>query len=85
MSPPTDRTHFVATQGRGLGLGRRLTFELENQARARGVRLLRLDTRWDLVEARALYTALGYVEVPAFNDSPYAEHCLAKELNATTG
>ena len=73
---------FVAPQARGVGLGRRLMLEVEAEARARRVHLLRLDTRADLVEARGLYAALGYVEVPAFNDSPYAEHWLARKLHS---
>ncbi len=54
--------------------------ELERHARARDLTLLRLDTRADLVEARALYAALGYEEVPAFNTGPYAEHWFTKSL-----
>ena len=34
----------------------------------------------DLVEARALYAALGYEEVPASNAGPYADHRFAKGL-----
>lgn len=59
--------------------------ELEKLARAEGLRTLRLDTRTDLVEARGLYAALGYLEVPAFNNGQYAEHWFAKDLRATPG
>ena len=76
---------FVAPGARGQGLGRRLMLELETLARAEGVHTLRLDTRSDLVEARALYAALGDVEVPAFNDGRYAEHWFAKDLRAVPG
>jgi GNAT superfamily N-acetyltransferase len=76
---------FVAPVARGHGLGRRLMLELEELARAHGLHTLRLDTRSDLVEARALYAALGYVEVPAFNNGQYAEHWFAKDLRAPTG
>lgn len=71
---------FVAPHARGKGLGTRLMGELERLARARGRSLLRLDTRHDLVEARRLYAALGYGEVPAFNEGPYAEHWFAKPI-----
>ena len=71
---------FVAPAARGRGLGTRLMGELERIARGHGLSLLRLDTRHDLVESRRLYAALGYEEVPAFNDGQYAEHWLAKPL-----
>jgi len=71
---------FVAPAARGRGLGARLMGELEHLARGHGLSVLRLDTRHDLVEARRLYAALGYEEVPAFNDGRYAEHGLAKPL-----
>jgi N-acetylglutamate synthase-like GNAT family acetyltransferase len=71
---------FVADNVRRRGLGSRLLKELENVARSHGVLKLQLDTRHDLVEARRLYVNHGYREVPAFNDSPYAEHWFAKIL-----
>lgn len=71
---------FVTPLARGTGLGTRLMLELEAVARRLDVRTLRLDTRHDLVEARGLYAALGYQEVPAFNAGPYAEHWFAKPL-----
>lgn len=49
-------------------------------ARAAGVHTVRLDTRSDLVEARALYARHGYAEIPCYTDSPYADHCFAKRL-----
>ena len=39
-----------------------------------GVARIRLDTRKDLVEARALYARHGYPEIAPYNDSPYADH-----------
>ena len=71
---------FVAPGARGRGLGARLMGELERIACGYGLTVLRLDTRHDLVESRRLYAALGYEEVPAFNDGRYAEHWLAKPL-----
>lgn len=70
------RPAFRSTGGGGL-----LLAAIEEEARALGVRLLRLDTRLDLVEARGLYAKHGYAEVPAFHRrSPYAEVWFAKEL-----
>lgn len=71
---------FVAPTARGRGLGRRLMGEVERHARAHDCKLLRLDTRADLVEARTLYADIGYEEVPAFNSGLYAEHWFAKSL-----
>jgi len=71
---------FVAPAARGRGLGARLMGELEHLAREDGLSALRLDTRHDLVEARGLYAALGYEEVPAFNHGRHAEHWFAKSL-----
>ena len=69
---------------RGLGLGRRLMGLLEDQARAHGVEVLRLDTNAALVEAVGLYRALGWREVAAFNDEPHADHWFAKSLADVT-
>ncbi|TQM04193.1 GNAT family N-acetyltransferase [Pseudonocardia kunmingensis] len=74
------RRVFVEPRARGRGIGTRLLRELERHAAVRGVTRLRLDTRHDLVEARALYARLGYAEVAPFNVGPYAEHWFAKEL-----
>lgn len=71
---------FVAADARGLGLGASLVGAVEDAARRSGRTTIRLDTRTDLVEARALYAKLGYIEVAPFNDSPYAEHWFAKRL-----
>jgi ribosomal protein S18 acetylase RimI-like enzyme len=72
---------WVAPASRRQGLGRRLMAEAERHARERGIRELRLDTRSDLVEARRLYEALGYREIPPFGDNPYAGHWFAKRLD----
>lgn len=71
---------YVRPQARGTGGGAHLLRALEEAAKSYGVRLLRLDTRNDLVEARALYTRHGYEEVPAFNNGQYAEHWYAKKI-----
>lgn len=71
---------FVRPEFRSTGGGALLLAAIERAARACGVRRIRLDTRNDLVEARGLYAKHGYLEIPAFNRGPYAEHWFAKEL-----
>jgi DNA-binding MarR family transcriptional regulator/GNAT superfamily N-acetyltransferase len=71
---------WVVDSCRGLGIGRRILQGLEDLARKRRVRLLRLETNKSLTEAQALYRASGYTEVSAFNDEPYANHWFQKKL-----
>ncbi|MBO4258651.1 GNAT family N-acetyltransferase [Streptomyces griseorubiginosus] len=71
---------FVAAELRGKGGAPLLVGAAEEAARTLGARRLVLDTRGDLVEARALYARLGYRETQAHNDDPYAEHWFRKEL-----
>lgn len=71
---------WVAPSARGLGLARRIMAELETRARDRGATAIRLDTNKSLHAAIALYRSLGYLEVPAFNDEPYAHHWFEKAL-----
>ncbi|MCM2414387.1 GNAT family N-acetyltransferase [Streptomyces sp. RKAG290] len=75
---------YVRPEARGTGGGGLLLAAVESRASALGVRLVRLDTRNDLVEARGLYAKHGYREVPAFHRrNQYAEHWFAKELPAS--
>jgi DNA-binding MarR family transcriptional regulator/GNAT superfamily N-acetyltransferase len=71
---------WVAPAVRGLGLGRRLLEELEDRARARGVRVMRLETKSVLTEAIRMYETAGYREVAPFNDEPSADHWFEKSL-----
>ncbi|HYH89920.1 MAG TPA: MarR family winged helix-turn-helix transcriptional regulator [Solirubrobacteraceae bacterium] len=71
---------WVAHAARGLGLGRRLLADLEARAARAGARTARLETNRTLVEAIALYRSVGYREVPAFNDEPFADHWFEKRL-----
>jgi DNA-binding MarR family transcriptional regulator len=71
---------WVAEVARGLGIGRRLLTELEARAGEHGTRIVRLETSRLLTEAIALYVSAGYVEVPAFNDEPFADHWFEKRL-----
>jgi DNA-binding MarR family transcriptional regulator/GNAT superfamily N-acetyltransferase len=79
-APAELRRMWVSEAVRGLGLGRRLLVELERRAKAAGARSIRLETNRSLTEAIGLYRASGYVEIPAFNDEPYAHHWFEKEL-----
>ena len=72
---------WIAREARGLGLGRRLLMTLEERARALGYRRTLLETEKNLTEAQQLYRSSGYVEVPRFNDEPYAHHWFEKRLS----
>jgi GNAT superfamily N-acetyltransferase len=71
---------WVASSGRGLGLGRRMLAALESEARALDLTTLRLETNRALAEAIRLYRGAGYVEVAPFNADPYADHWFEKRL-----
>ncbi|MGS2615779.1 GNAT family N-acetyltransferase [Micromonospora sp. LZ34] len=74
---------YVRPGHRGRGGGAALLAAVEQRARAAGADRIRLDTRGDLVEARALYARHGYVEIPAFSADRYAEHWFEKLLPRT--
>ncbi|MFC0506093.1 GNAT family N-acetyltransferase [Micromonospora costi] len=71
---------YVRPERRGRGGGAVLLAAAESSARAAGADRIRLDTRSDLVEARALYARHGYVEIPAYSQDVYAEHWFEKLL-----
>ncbi|MDX8031652.1 GNAT family N-acetyltransferase [Lentzea sp. BCCO 10_0856] len=73
---------FVRVQFRGQGAASALLSAMEIEARERGVEVLRLDTRNDLVEARNLYTKHGFVEIDRYNDAKYAGHWFEKRLTS---
>jgi DNA-binding MarR family transcriptional regulator/GNAT superfamily N-acetyltransferase len=79
-APAEIKRMWVAPAARGLGLGRRLLTDLEAQAAAHRVSVLRLETNRTLDEAIGLYRAAGYREVAPFNDEPYAHHWFEKTL-----
>ena len=54
--------------------------ELETQARARGVSVVRLETNHSLTEAMGLYRSSGYAEVAPFSAEVYAHHWFEKRL-----
>jgi GNAT superfamily N-acetyltransferase len=79
-APSEIKRMWVAESARGLGVGRRLLNELERWAIRSDASTARLETNHALVEAIALYRSAGYVEVPPFNDEPFAHHWFEKQL-----
>ena len=79
-APAEVKRMWVSSRARGLGVGRRILEALEQQARERGVRTVRLETNRSLLEAIGLYRSAGYAEVRAFNTEPYADHWFSKRL-----
>jgi len=71
---------FVRPGARRTGGGHALLAAAEDAALGLGARVMRLDTRHDLRAARALYTAHGYAEIPAYSHGPYAERWYEKHL-----
>ena len=72
---------FVRPERRGTGGGAALLAAAERAARSLGASVIRLDTRKDLVEARALYTRHGYREIPAYSQGPYSDHWFEERLD----
>jgi DNA-binding MarR family transcriptional regulator/GNAT superfamily N-acetyltransferase len=79
-APSEIKRMWVSESARGLGIGRRLLSELEARAVHSGASKARLETNRALVEAIGLYRSAGYLEVPAFNDEPFADHWFEKRL-----
>ena len=79
-APAEIKRMWIAPQARGLGLGRRLLDRLEACATAGGARMARIETSAVLPEALSLYRSTGWVDVPRFNDEPFADYWLEKEL-----
>ena len=79
-APAEIKRMWIARGARGLGLGRRLLETLEACAKAGGARVAHIETGAVLTEALCLYRSTGWVEVPPFNDEPFADHWLEKEL-----
>ena len=79
-APAEIKRMWIAPRARGLGLGRRLLDALEACATANGARVAQIETSSVLTEALSLYRSAGWVEVPQFNDEPFADHWLRKEL-----
>jgi GNAT superfamily N-acetyltransferase len=63
---------YVRPAARSRGVAAALLTALEDRARSLGYRVSRLDTGPKQVHAQHLYRAAGYVEVPPYNDNPFA-------------
>jgi DNA-binding MarR family transcriptional regulator/GNAT superfamily N-acetyltransferase len=79
-APAEIKRMWIAPRARGLGLGRRLLDTLEACARAGGARVAHIETSAVLSEALSLYRSTGWLEVPPFNDEPFADHWFMKEV-----
>jgi DNA-binding MarR family transcriptional regulator/GNAT superfamily N-acetyltransferase len=80
-APAEIKRMWIAPRARGIGLGRRLLETLEASALAGGARIAHIESSAVLVEAIALYRSSGWLEVPAFNDEPFADRWFEKPLN----
>ncbi|HXW80798.1 MAG TPA: MarR family winged helix-turn-helix transcriptional regulator [Acidimicrobiales bacterium] len=78
--PAEIKRMWIAPGARGLGLGRRLLERLEAGAREGGATLAHIETSAVLSEALSLYRSAGWVEVPPFNDEPFADHWFEKAI-----
>jgi ribosomal protein S18 acetylase RimI-like enzyme len=63
---------FIRPEARGLGLARRLIDALLDEARRLGYEEIRLDTLPMMGAAQALYEAMGFVDMPAYYETPIA-------------
>ena len=63
---------FVRPEARSRGVARALLEALEDAARELGYTRVRLDTGPKQQHGLALYRSAGYVDVPPYNDNPFA-------------
>ncbi|MGW5862439.1 GNAT family N-acetyltransferase [Streptomyces sp. NPDC055239] len=76
---------FIREDKRGKGGAALLLAAAEDAARALGAERIILDTRLDLVEARALYARHGYEESEPLTERMYAECWYVKKLAPKAG
>ena len=74
---------YVTPRFRRRGGARALLAGAEDHARARGLSRLFLDTRADLIEARALYLSCGFTEISPATETPgpFQDHWYQKLLD----
>lgn len=63
---------FVRPEARSRGVARELLAALEAAARELGYERVRLDTGPKQIHGLALYRSAGYVDLPPYNDNPFA-------------
>jgi ribosomal protein S18 acetylase RimI-like enzyme len=61
---------YVRREARGHHLGRELVNVVVAEARRLGYTHVRLDTLASMTAARTLYTSLGFVSIPPYNEHP---------------
>ena len=72
---------YVRKAFRGFGIGRQLADAVLDAARQVGYACVLLDTLVDMEAARALYTDLGFVEIPPYYHNPLpGSHYLKAEI-----
>ena len=72
---------FVRKAFRGFGLGRQLAEATLDAARQRGYACVLLDTLDDMESARALYTDLGFTDIPPYYHNPiHGAHYLKVDI-----
>jgi GNAT superfamily N-acetyltransferase len=72
---------YVMPECRGQGVARRLLRALEDEARALGYDVVRLDTGPKQLSARGLFVSEGYVQIEDFNANPIAVYWAEKPLS----
>jgi GNAT superfamily N-acetyltransferase len=73
---------FVVPEARGRGVAGALLEALEDEARALGYTVARLDTGPEQPHAERMYRAAGYAEIANFNANPFASFWGEKALVA---
>lgn len=71
---------YVVPAARGRGLASRLLVALEDEARALGYAIARLDTGPQQPAAQAMYERAGYAPIGNFNANPFASFWGEKRL-----
>jgi pimeloyl-ACP methyl ester carboxylesterase/GNAT superfamily N-acetyltransferase len=71
---------YVAPEARGAGVARALLARLEEIARTVGYDRLRLDTGAEQPASVALFTSIGYEQIPDYNGNPVGAYWFEKQL-----